>query len=193
MDDKEKIRRLKFSLERIDYFIAQAAREYLSNIPPIRLTFKNFLDLLITEIRKQERAKVEKKYLEGAVRKKIDLSINQHVRELVREKLEQSLFLPILIKPVVNEVSIDRWRAISVKGSVRHTKGATPEEAYASLKDRMLSSITGDAVSFLMMKINDPIYSDYLKARPFLEEDYSGIKIKVRIKDEKKKEEVKGA
>lgn len=196
---KRKVRSLSHALSTIDKDVHRVADEYLHNVVEEGyLKFADFLKLLIAEI--EERAKEEarilykgnlKAFLTGEIERRIEEKIIG-LMPTIAGKLSDYINLPILIikeKKVLlaNHLAFSQkvvCRALSIRGGVKSSDGATPEEAYAIMREKLAVDLfrrdKRDLIQHLGIR-DAELAKRFAKAEPFKTDEIEGYKIEVRI------------
>ena len=185
---------LSNALVTIDRAVDKAAMRYLSStVPHGNLRFSEFLELLVCEIKRAlnkkwgSRAEI-RGWVKTAIKEDIEERIEKRIDSLmssIKKKLSEYVTIPVLIRPAKPRMGqeIPPFAAMSVRGKIKHGRGQTPEDAYASLRERLILELSVAGYRILQSQDGNlvPIFQ---KSEPYLTEEIEGFKIIARIQKE---------
>lgn len=166
----QKLDRLGTTLRYIDQDVMGAAKKWLhAEIPHGRLTFSDFLELLVLEVRQtikkryatkiSEEEQQTKKIISEELSRRIDERVEKYMEEnlpRIRGRLQDYIWVPVLIEPYDKivypsgqgkfaqdhgEKVIPNFHAIPLRGSIKHGEGETPEAAWLNLRERFVLAL----------------------------------------------------
>lgn len=196
---KRKVSSLIHALSTIDKDVHRVAEEYLNYRADVgQLRFADFLKLLICEIeaRAEEKARLMYKgNLKAFLTNEVERRLEEKILALVPTiagKLSDYITLQVLIIKEKNIVVPDHigynhkvvCRALSIHGNVKSADGATPEEAYAYLRERFAVELFRLDKKEMIKRLgirDTELLKRFNKAEPFMTDDIEGYKIDVRI------------
>lgn len=189
---------LRFAFETIDRDIARAAARYLSNVTDRRyLKFKDFLDLLVLEIRRQAIDELKAANLKKVASEEFQRKLEERIEGLmptIEGRLSDYITLQVLVthgakkfNPKSGRVELIMPMARPVRGSFQAGHGQNPEAAYNAMRERLvldLFEVGSDSILAAQLKRkDDPLSSLFAEAKPYRVEEIGGFTVEARIAD----------
>lgn len=191
--------RLRDLFHKIDQDIDRAAGRYLnSTVAHGHLQFRDFLDLLVLEIKRSARQdlrgemKQTKRMLADEVRRQIEEGAESLV-PLLQVEVAKSIMIPVLIRfegrpavPFREAAGPVQYHAVPLRGAAKNGRGGTPENAYLKLRDSLTlallkASESRKAMVGFLLQENVGLSLEYAQAEPFRSDEIHGFKVEVRL------------
>jgi hypothetical protein len=188
--------RLRDVLYKIDSDIDRAAGRYLNpTVAHGRLQFRDFLGLLVLEIKRSERQDLKgeaKQMMIEEIRRQIDERAESLI-PLLEIEVAKCIAIPVLIRfkgrpevPFRKAAGPAKYQVVPLRGNAKSGRGSTPEEAYLKFRDSLTLALLKASesrktmVGFLLQE-NEGLGLEYGQAEPFRSDEIHGFKVEVRL------------
>lgn len=199
---KSQLDSLGSTLRYIDADVDRAVAKYLNpTVPYGKLKFKDFIDLLVLEVKRSTRREMRqntkfREELTDNVRKgfhkRLDMVVDSLLPE-IKGKLSDYIKIKILLTcrkknpiPFARNQEPPVWDAKPVRSTIKHGKGWTPEAAYDQFRERMileLFSLGTSDFAHALVHFDVGLDAKFKVAKPFRTEVIEGYEVEVRIEE----------
>lgn len=194
---RRKVIQLSEALRTIDLAVDRAAAKYLRPVVEYgHLAFSEFLELLVAEIKHKVRDEMrDDRKIKNVLTKEIERRMEERILELlpgIKGKLSDYITIPVLVieeKKIVIPNHLGQsfktvCRALAVRGNIKYCDGATPEEAYAQLRERFAVEVFQIRKEDMLQRLgvkDMELFRRFKSAEPFKTDEIEGYKIEARI------------
>lgn len=178
-EDKDELKRLRTIEARFSADIRWAYKKHFPDQPHLRLSLRNFFDLLIAK----GKALGAKEAAYTFAHKDTAKRLNQALVTVLaprRKEIQEALAIPVLVRPDQKR-NIMKYSAVALRGAIKKAKGATAEEAYEQLKSYLGGVINTKSESLIHLRTD--LMQEYEAASPLAEDEVEGFIVRARVQE----------